>query len=413
MKKQMIFGSAFWLAACSPSVPPPPSSLWPNAAHLDYLTEETTVDGRPLGTVWIYAEAPDYHYVGDEDEGYTCVDDVARALVFHCRRQQAEPSAAGAARIRSLAAFLFHLQAENGYSYNFLLPGGQVNTTHRNSVAIPGFWTWRAFWAFSELLLVPDETLVPLQDSVLPVVTQLAGRLPDLCPAPADTAVFDGITVPACLAELGADQAGIILLGLTNLYRRTDSERVAARMVDLGNLLLRGQFGDARTPPYHAFLSWRNHWHAWGNTQAYAMIGAGRALRHRPFVEAGLAEVRHFYPFLLEKGLLHAFRLVGEGGSLSLQDSSSFPQIAYDISPMVLASVEAYRATGEPEFRETALRLAAWFGGENPAGAAMYDPATGRCFDGITGPTQVNRNAGAESTIEALLALQALQGLAE
>jgi multiple sugar transport system substrate-binding protein len=40
----------------------------------------------------------------------------------------------------------------------------------------------------------------------------------------------------------------------------------------------------------------------------------------------------------------------------------------------------------------------------------MYDTATGRTFDGLRGPTagEVNRNSGAESTIEALLALAAV-----
>jgi hypothetical protein len=35
----------------------------------------------------------------------------------------------------------------------------------------------------------------------------------------------------------------------------------------------------------------------------------------------------------------------------------------------------------------------------------MYDPATGRCFDGISDSTRINRNSGAESTIEALYTL--------
>src|SRR5215217_3769978 len=40
----------------------------------------------------------------------------------------------------------------------------------------------------------------------------------------------------------------------------------------------------------------------------------------------------------------------------------------------------------------------------------MYDPATGRVFDGINGPVswRVNRNSGAESTIEGLMSLQAV-----
>ena len=39
----------------------------------------------------------------------------------------------------------------------------------------------------------------------------------------------------------------------------------------------------------------------------------------------------------------------------------------------------------------------------------MYDAASGRCFDGIHGPDQINKNAGAESTIEALYALMEVE----
>jgi hypothetical protein len=35
----------------------------------------------------------------------------------------------------------------------------------------------------------------------------------------------------------------------------------------------------------------------------------------------------------------------------------------------------------------------------------MYDPQTGRCFDGINDKENINKNSGAESTIEALLTL--------
>ncbi len=35
----------------------------------------------------------------------------------------------------------------------------------------------------------------------------------------------------------------------------------------------------------------------------------------------------------------------------------------------------------------------------------MYDPHTGRCFDGINSTDKINENSGAESTIEALLTL--------
>ena len=35
----------------------------------------------------------------------------------------------------------------------------------------------------------------------------------------------------------------------------------------------------------------------------------------------------------------------------------------------------------------------------------MYNPSTGVCFDGITGLNEVNKNSGAESTLEMLLML--------
>ncbi len=41
----------------------------------------------------------------------------------------------------------------------------------------------------------------------------------------------------------------------------------------------------------------------------------------------------------------------------------------------------------------------------------MYDPSSGRTYDGIGSQKDINRNAGAESTIEGLLALQALDAV--
>jgi hypothetical protein len=35
----------------------------------------------------------------------------------------------------------------------------------------------------------------------------------------------------------------------------------------------------------------------------------------------------------------------------------------------------------------------------------MYFPENGKCFDGINSESELNKNSGAESTVEALLAL--------
>ncbi|MDV7402939.1 hypothetical protein RZS08_66560, partial [Arthrospira platensis SPKY1] len=103
--------------------------------------EEVTLDGATLGAVWIYCEAPDYHLVADDDEGFTCVDDVARALVFYCRQYAADPAPEVLDKIRSMTEFLLFMQADNGYFYNFLLPGPKINRTHQNSRAVANWWS--------------------------------------------------------------------------------------------------------------------------------------------------------------------------------------------------------------------------------------------------------------------------------
>jgi hypothetical protein len=396
------------LASCSPSGKDVAQSLV-NPAHLDHLYEEIQIDNTRLGAIWIYCEAPDYHLVDDDDEGFTCVDDVARALVFYCRHYRSDSSKEVLDKIRSLTEFLLYMQAENGFFYNFMLPDKQINKTHQNSRAVAAFWTWRAFWGLSELNLLEADELKDLQSRSRLAMHMVIVKMEELCASPADTAVFEGVAIPKCIADLGADQAGVMMIGLTNYYRLHPSEKIRELLLFFGNLLLDTQQGDADTPPHYAFLSWQNYWHAWGNSQAHGLLYAGRILQHEPFIQAGLNEARHFYPYVLEKGFIHGFRLVKEGDSLIMQDYRQFPQIAYDIRPMVFASLEAFAATGDTTFVDKARRLAAWLSGGNPAGRPMYDPATGRTFDGIGSPEEVNRNSGAESTIEGLLILQAVE----
>jgi hypothetical protein len=63
------------------------------------------------------------------------------------------------------------------------------------------------------------------------------------------------------------------------------------------------------------------------------------------------------------------------------------------------------RATGKAVYRELGGIAASWILRNNPAGQPMYQPATGVVYDGIESNGSINRNSGAESTIEGLLAL--------
>jgi hypothetical protein len=75
---------------------------------------------------------------------------------------------------------------------------------------------------------------------------------------------------------------------------------------------------------------------------------------------------------------------------------------------MIFAAIAAFEITGDERYLIRAKDLGKWFAGENKAGLVMYDPVTGRGYDGIISDTEINKNAGAESTIESLLSIQAL-----
>ena len=108
----------------------------------------------------------------------------------------------------------------------------------------------------------------------------------------------------------------------------------------------------------------------------------------------------------MQNGIKSSFTVENNGGGIALGSEKSFEQIAYGIRPMVSAAIEAYRLTNQERYADMAGHLAAWFWGANDANRIMYSVATGRCFDGIESPSNVNLNSGAESTIEALLTME-------
>lgn len=381
-----------------------------NTSHLEHLFQEIDINGtKKLGTVWIYSDAPDYPLVNDVDEGFTCVDDVSRALVFYCKQYKRNPLKKDLNKIRSLARFVMYMKADNGYYNNFMFPDNRINEVHPNSKSVPNFWSWRAFWALSEVNLLDAPELSNLNAQVQTHLEQLLSNIELLFSIENEPLLVDGIEIPWILGEYGGDQVSVIMIALANYYQSAKSPVIENLLIKLGGTLLEAQYGDQFSPPYSASLSWRNIWHAWGNNQAYALLYTGRILNNKRFIDAGLKEVKYFYPFCLEQNYLSNFTITIRNDSILIQNVHSFPQIAYGIRPMIYASLEAYKLTGEEAFASQAGELAMWYFGSNPAKQAMYDPLTGRTFDGVNSSSISNFNSGAESTIEGLLSIQAIE----
>src|SRR5688500_16086452 len=131
--------------------PPPVVQSLVNYAHLDYLFTPVQFEtGIQAAGVYIYSESPDYRLVADDDEGFSSVDDVARAALVYLRSDSFNVNEETRNKVFMLLSFLVEMQAANGYFYNFLLPGDLINKYHANSVAGMNWWSWRAFHALAE-----------------------------------------------------------------------------------------------------------------------------------------------------------------------------------------------------------------------------------------------------------------------
>ena len=71
--------------------------------------------------------------------------------------------------------------------------------------------------------------------------------------------------------------------------------------------------------------------------------------------------------------------------------------------------MEAYNITKDSSYASIAGEIASWFLGNNITESQMYFPSSGICYDGINSQNTINKNSGAESTIEALLTLLAIE----
>jgi hypothetical protein len=142
----------------------------------------------------------------------------------------------------------------------------------------------------------------------------------------------------------------------------------------------------------------------WGYHQLMAVARAARLLHCPDWLEPCVVTVETLIDPLLEIAypcIPYAWPIDSSGHPLAWPDAPNrWAGTAYHISSLVAGLVELYLATDEESYAQRAIRLADWLLGDNPAEEAMYHPVYGGCFDGILEGV-VNRNMGAESSIEA------------
>jgi multiple sugar transport system substrate-binding protein len=363
--------------------------------HLQHLGLNAVVRGRPVRVVSLYANAPDYRPTGSPErdgfEGIASLDDAARAAVVYLREYEATGDVHTRDEAVRLLNFVTAMEQGDGEFVNFIDSAGRLNRGAPSSRKSMSYWAARSIWALGEAVRVLGPQDSTLLKTMRPVLDRAVSRMAREIEA---GRLIGGSTTATAEALLG-------LLSRQRVERSTTLVPLATRTAQL---LAAHSAGNNTTAPWGAYVDRPDApWHAWGARSPEALAIAGTALGHSEFTASARREA---------DGLWGRFLLAGGIPSAVAPDGTAtwYPQIAYGIGPIVEGYLALAEATGERRYAVFAGLAASWLLGANPAGISMYDEKTGRTFDGIDGPSlaKVNRNSGAESTIEALLALQSV-----
>jgi multiple sugar transport system substrate-binding protein len=360
--------------------------------HLQHLGLSAVVKAQPVRVVSLYAEAPDYRPTPsparDGFEGIASLDDAARAAVVYLREYEATGDVRARDEAVRLLAFVTAMEQGDGEFVNFIDSAGRLNLRAPSSRKSMSYWAARSIWALGEAVRVlgpSDSLLTPMR----PVLDRAVARMEREIDA---GRLIGGSTTATAEA----------LLGLLALQRGEPQNAETSLAMRTADLLADRSAGTAAASPWGAYVDAPGApWHGWGARSTEALAIAAHNMGRMKHSAAAVKEAN---------GLWGRFLLAGQIPAAVTADGTAtwYPQIAYGISPIVEGYLALADATGQRRYAVFAGLAASWFLGDNPAGITMYDEQTGRTFDGLDGPSseKLNRNSGAESTIEALLALQ-------
>jgi hypothetical protein len=378
-----------------------------NLNHFDHLYAEINIGIKKMAVIRIYSEYPDYSYAIEPAEGFACVDDVARAIVMLSNQLKVQHDDVLLEKLKLLIEFVLYMQNDNGYFNNFIWHDLSINTSYKTSLAELNWWSFRALWSLQVAAeLVIDD--VKLSNRIASAVKKVVGNIKkDLSARNLTTELVNTIEIPNWLPhQYAGDQAALAIIALLPYYKNSPDAETLSLIKILAKGIMLMQKGNATDYPYGMFLSWKNQWHSWGNSQAYALLLAGQQLNQAKYIQSALLEVNNFYPYLLKNGFAESISIERDTAEYIEKERKSYPQITYGLRPMVYATAEAFKITQDKKYLLQLNRLKSWLFGHNEAEKLIYDLNSGRSYDAIISTKQINLNSGAESTIEALLILQ-------
>jgi hypothetical protein len=324
--------------------------------HLERLTDDTG----------LFEHAR--HAIVRREHGY-CTDDVARGLVVTSR--EPTPSAAVLRLAECYLSFLTHAQGPDGSFHNRL-------SHDRRWTDEPGLGDWwgRALWGLGTAAARSPAPWIR-QEARVAFVAGARLRSPH----------------PRAMVFAG--------LGAAELLRADPDDQLAAALLD-DAALAAGDPGDELEWPWpQPRLTYAN------GALAEVRIAAGQLRGDATMLASGLRMLTWLREVQLRQGRLS---VIGVQGWRRDTPRENFDQQPIEVAALADAFATAATVTGDPVWTVAVRQAGAWFAGSNDAGIAMWDPATGGGYDGLTtvGP---NLNQGAESTLALISTLQLVRSL--
>ncbi|OFW53531.1 MAG: hypothetical protein A2V75_04085 [Actinobacteria bacterium RBG_16_70_17] len=322
----------------------------PSFAHLLGLTDDTG----------LFEHAR--HLLPSRDHGYT-TDDAARAWIAVCRQPDPEPGLVRASL--TYAGFLDHARRPDG-SFHNRLSFDRRFTDAVGSEDSQG----RALWALGTATRLASQ----------PWLRELSADLLRHAPAPDwSSPRANAFATLGFVEALASDPSDPHFAGLL--------QGVARRL----------------PRPSPGSWPWPEKRLAYDNARLpEALLAAGVARGDDSMADDGLRLLAWLVEVETSGG---HFSFTPTGGWEEGEPRPGFDQQPVEAAAMADAAVRAWRVTGDREWAKRVVMAGEWLSGSNDIGTALYDPATGACHDGLTSQG-VNANAGAESTVSAILVLQ-------
>ncbi|PPA69876.1 hypothetical protein [Jeotgalibacillus proteolyticus] len=382
--------------------------LYLNLDHLNWLSQDITVDGTEMMITRLYAEPnnPDdlsegYHYVGDPQEGIAALDDVARAVTAYAEHYQLYKDAHSLDQITKGLEFVMWMQEEDGDFRNFVAldeNGGLFKRDSHSSSKTFSYWAVRAYTALSysyEILLKKDPEMAERVKQHLELSSKRINE--KVKPLYGTYTTKGGEDYPAW--DLYDNWVSTIAIeALTKHYALLPDETVKENIQMLGEALYASQYGDFKEYPLGGFMSTYSErvdvWNEWGSQQTAAMALAGEAVNNKNWIAAAELAADSFLSDMMISG--RAFS--------KQPNAIVYPQINYGTASYVDNFIKLYEVTGKEKYAFMAGVAGQWWLGNNDKEVHMFNQETGVAFDAID-EDKVNINSGAESNIEAVRAL--------